>query len=155
MHDQVRGIKRKRDTPTRVDPVDNWSGPSEGGEPPFESKEGEIGRYEPNQILHGHANAVGEGLSQSELNCAIPVSSHIKEETRPWLGLRYATSDQSDGTGSSPTPMQTDPLQPASCHVAGPITVAGREEPVPLGVGHTHLRSPVTTQPSLANEANN
>ena len=145
MHDQVRGIKRKRDTPTRVDLVDNWFGPSESGGPPFESKEGEIGRYEPNQVLHGHANAVGKRLTQSELNRVIPVSIHVKEEPRPWLGLRYATSDQSDGTGPRPTPMQTNPLQPASCYVAGPVTVAGRVEPVPLGVGHTHLGSPVTT----------
>ena len=110
MHDQVRGTKRKRDTSIGVDPIDNWSGPSESVDPPSESDEGVIRRYEPNQILHGHAKAVGEGLIQSELNWVIPVSNHVKEEPKPWLGLRYATADQSDGTGSRPIQIQTNQL---------------------------------------------
>ena len=126
---------------------------NESVDPPPESNEGVIGRYGPNQIIHGHANAIEEELIQPGSNRVIPVSSHVKEGPNQWLGLRYATSDQSDRTGSRSIQAQTNPPQPASCYVVGPVTGEDGVEPVPLGGGYAHLGSPGTNQPSLASEA--
>ena len=151
----MRGTKRKRDIFTVVKSVDNWFVASESVEPPPESNEGVIGRYGANQSVHDHANTVGEESNQPSLNRVIPVSSHVTEGPNQWLGLRHATLDQLDGTGPRSIQAQTNPPNPASYYVVGPVIGEEGVGPVPLGVGYAYQGNIGNDQLSLASEATN
>lgn len=141
----MRGIKRKRDIFTLAESVDNWFAASRSPEDPPETEGGEI--------IQDHATTFGEGSKPSRTSQVVPVGYPVTEGANRWLGIRFTTPAQSNGSKERSSRVLSSHPSPGGCHVARQPIGEREGGLVPLADGPVGPGGTGSVHSSLAQEA--